>query len=336
MQGLNISSFKRTGWAIMALCLAALPAHAANDALIEGGKLCTQQFPLAEGGYNIPTHLLAAISTTESGRWHDGLGMAVPWPWTINVDGKGYYFNSKAEAIAATQRFQAQGHQSIDVGCMQVNLKHHANAFANLNQAFDPASNVAYAAKFLHDNYAELGDWIKATAAYHSRTESRGREYLAQIERSWNRIVAKVAAARANQGTVVTATASPKAASAQIISSNNEKTPAIKPLQVAAAAPNVAPMRPIASTHNVQVIHVNASNVSPKSDVLVIRGTEAGGAMPVPAPVKSQMVASAASTQEEFVSQPAGDSVRRVSLDNPAPSAQRKPASYSSTFVFAN
>jgi soluble lytic murein transglycosylase-like protein len=184
----------------------AAPSAVSGEKLIEGARLCTQRFPLEEQRNSIPTHLLAAIATTESGRWHEGLGMNVPWPWTINVEGKGYFFSSKAEAIAQTQHLINQGHRSIDVGCMQVNLKHHAKAFATLDQAFDPEMNVAYAAKFLHDNYADLGDWIKATAAYHSRTAYYGNRYLAEIERSWNRIVAKVAAARASQtGSVATA-----------------------------------------------------------------------------------------------------------------------------------
>ena len=182
--------------------LAAAPARAADpadQALLKGAILCTQYFPVEEKKNSIPTHLLAAIATTESGRFDKELGMAIPWPWTINVDGKGYYFNSKAEAIAQVQALRARGHESIDVGCMQVNLKYHPNAFANLNEAFDPATNVAYAAKFLHDNYATLGDWIKATAAYHSNTPIYGQQYLVEIEHSWNRIVTKVAEASASK-----------------------------------------------------------------------------------------------------------------------------------------
>ena len=37
----------------------------------------------------------------------------------------------------------------MDVGCMQVNLYHHAHAFSSLDNAFDPQSNVDYAARFL-------------------------------------------------------------------------------------------------------------------------------------------------------------------------------------------
>ena len=122
----------------MARKVSAMASAAPADPLLEGARQCTQHFAQAERQQNIPTHLLAAIATTESGRYHTGLGMSVPWPWTINVEGKGYYFNSKAEAMAEANRLLAKGYRSIDVGCMQVNLKHHPDAFTDLNQAFDP------------------------------------------------------------------------------------------------------------------------------------------------------------------------------------------------------
>ncbi len=271
----------------------------AADALIEGGKLCTQQFPVQERAQRIPTHLLAAISTTESGRWHKGLGMAVPWPWTINVEGKGYYFDSKAEAIAQTQSLMARGYRSIDVGCMQVNLKHHAGAFRDLNEAFDPAANVGYAAKFLSRNYADLGDWIKATAAYHSRTEARGRQYLAQIERSWNRIVTKVAQARASQGKAVT-----QAPTASAEESTSGAAPVVAPKK---------PTRPIAATHNVKIIRVNDAG-NAHSEVMVVH--------PAPPLDEVKPAPAVAATNDDMLIRPAGSSVRRVALDNDDASTQ--------------
>lgn len=293
-----------------------LPANAA-DALIEGGRLCTQQFPIQEQKYNIPTHLLAAISTTESGRYHKGLGMSVPWPWTINVEGKGYHFASKAEVVAQTRNFMAQGYRSIDVGCMQVNLKHHAKAFRSLEEAFDPEHNVAYAAKFLRDNYADLGDWIKATAAYHSRTQSYGQRYLTQIERSWNKIVAKVAAARASQGKTPS---KPKAAS---------DTPT-------ASAPRQAPSKPIASTHGVRVIEVKDTKPRAKDEILVIRGgiTTPGSAL-VKA-TESRQTGTSAAVDASPVIAPGGDTVRRVTLDNPPANPQPVGSDTPNHFVFTN
>ncbi len=184
-----------------AIVLGLLPslAHAyVKDKYIVNAQYCTSQFPQLEQQYNIPQNLLAAIASTESGRWHDALNMKLPWPWTINAEGKGFYLNSKAEAVAKVRALRAQGITSIDVGCMQVNLKHHPDAFASLEDAFEPAKNVAYAAKFLHSNYKESHSWLTATAAYHSRTPQYGRRYLGHIEKSWTAITDRIGGATTN------------------------------------------------------------------------------------------------------------------------------------------
>ncbi len=185
------------GIAALITMSAADVAHAVpSDPAIEGAKECTQYFSRHEREYGIPIYLLAAIASTESGRWHQGLGMALPWPWTINVEGKGYYFATKNEAVEAVRKLHSRGISSIDVGCMQVNLHHHPNAFANLDQAFDPAFNVAYAASFLRTNYDEEKSWKKAAADYHSKTPERGNEYVGHVFNNWNTIINKVAEAR--------------------------------------------------------------------------------------------------------------------------------------------
>lgn len=319
-------------------------AHASDDPLIDGARMCTQYFPVEEKKNAIPTHLLAAIATTESGRFDKGLGMAVPWPWTINVDGKGYYFNSKAEAIAQVQNLRARGHESIDVGCMQVNLKYHPNAFANLNEAFDPATNVAYAAKFLHDNYATLGDWIKATAAYHSSTPIYGQQYLTEIEQSWNRIVAKVAEARASKAA---------AGGEQTTAALGAPTESAPMPKTVAPMPRVVSGQPVMQpSQHAHIIKVSDEATRRSSPVVVANPT---------APTAVQTPAQALAVADAAVAQPAaaavapaayaaptppatvaiapvlqGDSVRRVSLDNSAspvlPSGQQP----SPKFVFAN
>jgi soluble lytic murein transglycosylase-like protein len=90
------------------------------------------------------------------------------WPWTVNVEGKGFYFNSKKEAVFFVRKQLQEGKTSIDVGCMQINLKHHPEAFVKLEQAFNPRHNIGYAASFLVKKFAELGSWGKAIAHYHS------------------------------------------------------------------------------------------------------------------------------------------------------------------------
>ena len=166
------------------------------EKLIEGAKLCTKHLQHYEKTYGMPENLLSAIATTESGRYNEKLKMRLPWPWTINAEGKGYFFDTKEQAIAAAQKLRARGVQSFDVGCMQVNLFHHAHAFSSLEQAFEPENNIAYAASFLQSLYKEEGNWKQAAGDYHSKTPSLGNEYIGLVYNSWRNILDKLRAAR--------------------------------------------------------------------------------------------------------------------------------------------
>ncbi len=75
--------------------------------------------------------------------------------------------------------------RSIDVGCMQVNLMYHPNAFASLDEAFDPSANAQYAARFLNALYGASGSWVQATAAYHSETPAIGADYQRRVMARW-------------------------------------------------------------------------------------------------------------------------------------------------------
>ena len=106
-------------------------------------------------------------------------------PWTINAENVGSFYDTKEQAIAAVQALQARGVRSIDVGCMQINLMHHADAFSSLDEAFDPRANVAYAARFLNQLFAQLATWPKAAAAYHSQTPEIGADYERRVMAIW-------------------------------------------------------------------------------------------------------------------------------------------------------
>jgi hypothetical protein len=86
-----------------------------------------------------------------------------------------------AQAIAYTRQLQAHGVQSIDVGCMQVNLMYHPDAFQSLEEAFDPGSNVRYAAKFLNQLREKARNWETASAWYHSANPEEGAPYRDKI-----------------------------------------------------------------------------------------------------------------------------------------------------------
>jgi hypothetical protein len=149
------------------------------------GTQCRMAIGAAERATNIPAHLLAAIGRIESGRRDPQSGGWNPWPWTINAEGEGHFYESKAEAIAAVRAFQQRGVQSIDVGCMQVNLMHHPNAFASLEQAFDPQGNTAYAARFLNTLFLQTQSWPKAAGLYHSATPDLMEDYQRKVLAAW-------------------------------------------------------------------------------------------------------------------------------------------------------
>ena len=147
--------------------------------------LCEAAVIEAEAVQHLPARLLGAISLTETGRLDPRTGTFRPWPWSINAEGSGQFFASAQDAIDAVRALQARGVQSIDVGCMQVNLMYHPNAFASLDDAFDPRKNAAYAARFLNALYNDSKDWAHAIAAYHSETPALGEPYRLIVMAHW-------------------------------------------------------------------------------------------------------------------------------------------------------
>jgi hypothetical protein len=164
------------------------PASAPSTATAGSGgdwSLCRRAAAEVEARIPAPEHLLSAVTLTETGRRGPGGKALQAWPWTINVGGKGYVFSNKDEAVRAVRRLMAQGHASIDVGCMQVNLKYHPRAFTSLEEAFDPAANLAYGAEFLTRLKKRHGSWDLAVQHYHSYTEEHRQRYAARFNTLW-------------------------------------------------------------------------------------------------------------------------------------------------------
>lgn len=149
-------------------------------------RLCATAIATAESEQAIPSQLLTAVALAESGRWDSTTQATVAWPWTVTAGGSGQFFPTKAAAIAAVRALQATGTRNIDVGCLQINLRYHPNAFPDLATAFEPAANAAYAARFLATLNRETLSWSQAVARYHSATPKYSRPYRARVIRLWN------------------------------------------------------------------------------------------------------------------------------------------------------
>lgn len=133
----------------------------------------------------LPPHMLGSIAITESGRTVPETKAKVAWPWTVTSGGEGQYFPTKAAAVAEVRRLQKAGVENIDVGCMQINLKYHPNAFASIEAGFDPETNVRYAARFLKDMRQSFGSWSDAVRHYHSADDTRSLAYAKRVAKNY-------------------------------------------------------------------------------------------------------------------------------------------------------
>ncbi|MBP5216149.1 MAG: transglycosylase SLT domain-containing protein [Alphaproteobacteria bacterium] len=177
---------------VIAMFSSAIYASGDTDVLpmkeyIKDSSLCLVAAKEAGKEYGVDYDLLQAVSAVESGKWDELHNAYVAWPWTINVKGRGYYFKTRDEALAAVRKFQAKGIKSIDVGCMQINLKFHGKEFSSLEEAIDPTNNVKYGAKFLRTLYARNHhNWEQAAKKYHSANKNEGEKYAKRLQRRFH------------------------------------------------------------------------------------------------------------------------------------------------------
>lgn len=163
---------------------------AGNDAFAASDKdVCFRKTAEYERREQIRPYILSTIAMVESGKVDDESALGIyPWPWTVMADGKGRFFNTKAEAVAEVKRLRQSGKNNIDVGCMQLNVGYHGDKFKSLEDMFDPDKNVAYAAGFLKKLYSETGFWGDAATRYHSKTASKAERYEIKLADAFSRI----------------------------------------------------------------------------------------------------------------------------------------------------
>ncbi|MBM3517377.1 MAG: lytic transglycosylase domain-containing protein [Alphaproteobacteria bacterium] len=181
---------------LLTLSLGTAAAEAGRDRNHGEREVCRIAAHVAEISFRLPLQLLSALALAESGRWDCVRREGYQWPWAVNAAGAARDFDNKAAAVAAVHALRGQGIDSIDVGCMQVNLRHHGEAFASVEDAIDPHVNVRYAASFLKSLHDETRSWNRSAVYYHSRPSARYREYLTRVYELWRDERRRVAKAR--------------------------------------------------------------------------------------------------------------------------------------------
>ncbi|MCP3970149.1 MAG: lytic transglycosylase domain-containing protein [Rhodobacteraceae bacterium] len=167
-------------WVVLLLSGLGFSANAAA-ARTDLATLCESAAHAAAAESGVPQAVMRAISLAETGRKR--AGRLRPWPWTVNMEGTGKWFDTQDEALAYVERHFDRGARSFDIGCFQINYRWHGQAFTSVGQMFDPLANARYAAAFLRRLFAETGDWSLAAGAYHSRTKEYADRYRTRFDR---------------------------------------------------------------------------------------------------------------------------------------------------------
>ena len=138
----------------------------------------------------MPHTLLYAVALTESGKQIESTGDYRPWPWTLNIAGRGYYFDSRREAWQALTEWLRRGQRSIDIGLMQVNWRYHQQRLGTPWQALDPYHNLQVGAAILQNCYQSQQDWWSSVGCYHAPVNAkRADRYRRRVVSHWQRII---------------------------------------------------------------------------------------------------------------------------------------------------
>lgn len=139
--------------------------------------------------HGVPAEALYSVSLTESSRRIPQGNR--PWPWTLNVAGSGYRYETRLQAWQALEKFmQHYPLKRIDVGIAQVNLGWNGHYFASTWEAFEPYTNLNAAASILRTCWERNpGSWLDAAGCYHhpaggqpaERYRFRVQQHLQQI-----------------------------------------------------------------------------------------------------------------------------------------------------------
>lgn len=166
-----------TFWALAMIVVTPFVGNSASHD--DYSLVCDRVSSLASKATGVPLSVLSAISLAETGQVTNQ--KFTSWPWTVNMEGKGIWFKTEADANTFVHKELQRGAKNFDVGCFQLNYRWHGEKFSSIEEMFDPNSNALYAANFLKKLYLEKGNWTDAAGAYHSRTPKYANKYKARF-----------------------------------------------------------------------------------------------------------------------------------------------------------
>lgn len=134
---------------------------------------CLKAINLLSERIDVPKKLLLQIAKIESGFG----SQRMPWPWSIHIQGKSYYFKTEKAASIYIKQLLALDIKNFDVGCMQINYFWHQDKVRTPQELLNPLKNTLIAAQFLSHLKAQHYSWHKVVSHYHSSDPERGAAY---------------------------------------------------------------------------------------------------------------------------------------------------------------
>lgn len=154
-------------------------------------------YQLAAQRAGVPSEVLYAVALTESGlRINKGNRkkriQLIPWPWTLNIAGKGRFFKTRNDACKVLiETLKTVPAKRIDIGLGQINYGYHAERISVPCDLLDPYLNLSIAAEILKEQHREGEGWLVAIGRYHAPADTdRAVSYRNMANRHLVRIAA--------------------------------------------------------------------------------------------------------------------------------------------------
>ena len=143
--------------------------------------------------HGVPVEVFFSVVFIESGRKIKGRHL--PWPWTLNVNHKAYYYDNKEQALAALKQFLQNPKNTIAVGLGQIYLPSHGKKFEDPLSLLDPHVNLDFASQLLRyefhqakQKYKQANWWLAAGRYHHPSKEHFAKPYRERVFRKCQKI----------------------------------------------------------------------------------------------------------------------------------------------------
>ncbi len=119
-------------------------------------------------------YALALLESGQSGRTPSYR----PWPWTLTVNAKPYFFDSRFEAEIFLKQALKSRPSQLGVGLFQIEHRFHAHRFSGMETMLDPYENTRAAADIFREALEYTGgDVWQAVGRFHSATPRYAEAY---------------------------------------------------------------------------------------------------------------------------------------------------------------